>query len=330
MEISTASKAPPSSSSQIFIEREPYEKGFSVFFEKNLKPRLEKAESDRLMLLSKLKKNKMRGYPMFVPIVIWGLIAGFYDMELGITVGIGLGGFLYYWITGPIRQYRSNVKEGIVSELAKFFGELTFSESEKIDEQVLKNSDIAPEYETYNGGDYLSGTYDGVAMEMCEAELTRRNQKGHDYQAFKGEIFHIKLKKTFTGKTLVKSESKMLWNPFGDTFKKLKRVKLEDPKFESIFEVFGSDQVEARYLLTTAFMERLLALRDQFDKTGTIQCAFYNDHLFIMAETHKDLFEAGSIEKSCLDTEDIHTFLAQMNSIFQVIEVLKLNKYTGL
>jgi hypothetical protein len=46
--------------------------------------------------------------------------------------------------------------------------------------------------------------------------------------------------------------------------------------------------------------------------------------------TSHDLFEAKSIENSCLDAEDVHTFLGQMNSIFQVIEVLKLNKYTGL
>lgn len=331
MEISAASNTIPLPPSGAFIERESYEKGFSDFFEKNLKPRLEKAEADRLILLEQYKKNKMWGYPLFIPIVfLAGLMAVYINMQFGIVSGIALGGFLYHWMRKPIYQYRSNVKEGIIAVLVKFFGELKFSESEKIGEGIVKNSDIAPSFESYEGSDYLCGKYDGVEMEMCEAELKQRDSKDRKRIVFKGEIFHIRLKKNFTGKTLVKSDAGMLGNALSGMFEKLERIKLEDKKFESIFEIYGSDQVEARYLLTTAFMERLLALRDGFDKTGTIQCAFYNDHLFIMAETHKDLFEAGPIEKSCLDTEDIHAFLAQMNSVFQVIEVLKLNKYTGL
>ena len=39
--------------------------------------------------------------------------------------------------------------------------------------------------------------------------------------------------------------------------KNLEEVKLEDPEFNNIFDIFSDNQVEARYLLTTSFMERL-------------------------------------------------------------------------
>lgn len=315
--------------STTFIEREPYEKGFTDFFEKNLKERLQKAETDRLVLYEQYKHNKMWGYPLYVPII---LLAGFVAINLnpqfGIFLGIALVSINHMWINGPVRKYRSNVKEGIVAELAKFFGTLSFSESKKISEEILENSGIVPGFTSYHGGDDLSGNYDGVDMEMCEVELKQKGDKNREFTVFRGEMFHIKLKKTFTGETLVKTDKGMFGNALGGMFSKLERIKLEDPKFEDIFEVYGSDQVEARYLLTTAFMERLLALRDIFK--GTIQCEFSNDYLFITLATSRDLFEAGPIEKSCLDTEDIHTFLAQMDSVFQVIKVLKLNKYTGL
>ncbi len=321
----------PIMASATFVERAPYEKGFADFFEKELKGHLQKAEEGRIILLEEYKHRKTIGYPLYIPIILLaGVIVLYADPQFGLFAGIGLGALLYGWIQGPVHKYRSNVKEGIIAELVKFFGELTFAESKKISEKILEDSGIIPSYTTYNGSDYLSGNYDGVPMEMCEVELKQKGNKDREFTIFRGEMFNIKLKKTFKGKTLVRKDSGFLGNAFGGMFSKLEKVKLEDPKFEKEFEVCGSDQVEARYLLTTAFMERLLTLRDTFDKDGTIQCEFSNDHLFITIATTRDLFEAGPIEKSCLDTEDIHTFLAQMESVFQVIEVLKLNKYTGL
>ncbi len=312
-----------------FVERASYEEGFADFFEKSIKGHLQKAEEGRITLLEEYKHRKTVGYPIFIPIILLaGAMTLYLDPQFGIFAGIGLGGLLYHWIQGPVHKYRSSVKEGIIAQIVTFFGELTFSESKKINSQILENSGITPSYETYNGGDDISGVYDGVPMEMCEVELKQKNSKDREFTVFRGEMFHVKLRKNFTGKTLVKTDKGMFGNALGGMFGKLERVKLEDPKFEDIFEVYSSDQVEARYLLTTAFMERLLALRDIFK--GTIQCEFSNDYLFITLATSRDLFEAGPIEKSCLDTEDIHTFLAQMDSIFQVIEVLKLNKYTGL
>jgi Protein of unknown function (DUF3137) len=40
-----------------------------------------------------------------------------------------------------------------------------------------------------------------------------------------------------------------------------RRVELEDPRFAASYDVWGTDQIAARALLTLAFMERLLALR---------------------------------------------------------------------
>jgi hypothetical protein len=38
------------------------------------------------------------------------------------------------------------------------------------------------------------------------------------------------------------------------------QVALEDPRFEAVYDVWSTDQIAARALLTPAFMERLLAL----------------------------------------------------------------------
>lgn len=41
-------------------------------------------------------------------------------------------------------------------------------------------------------------------------------------------------------------------------------VKLEDPVFEREWEVYATDQIEARYILTPALMERMLEIKRRF------------------------------------------------------------------
>ena len=83
------------------------------------------------------------------------------------------------------------------------------------------------------------------------------------------------MNKSFNGKTIVRKDIGLIGNWFRKTFTSLENVKLEDPTFEKRFEVFSDDQIEARYLLTVTFMERLTQLAETFGGK-TIQCCFFN------------------------------------------------------
>jgi len=315
-----------------FIEREPYEKGFTDFFERNIKERLVEVEKQRFVFLDQYRRRKKVAVALYsaelaITIFLFYIIQDESVLLLSFFVAV----FIFGWMRQPVSKYHSHVKEGIISKLIKFFGTLAFSENGKIDGNILRDASVTPVFQHYTGSDHISGEYDGVPMEMCEVKLENEGRKNNKHiVVFIGEIFHIRLRKPFHGRTVVKRDGGLLGNLLNAQFSGSQRVKLEDPKFEGIFDVFSTDQVEARYLLTTAFMERLLALRDMYSKNGSIKCEFFSNHLFIMVETGTNLFEVGDIEKSCLDTEDIHRFLGQMHSVFQVIDVLKLNKYTGL
>ena len=81
-----------------------------------------------------------------------------------------------------------------------------------------------------------------------------------------------------------------MWKIFKSKFlTSLEKVSLEDPKFENIFEVFTNYRIEARYLLTTSFMEQHLALSDVFEGKG-VQCSFSKKRLFIMILSDEDFF----------------------------------------
>ena len=111
-----------------------------------------------------------------------------------------------------------------------------------------------------------------------------------------------------------------------ETFKK---INLEDADFGKIFDVYSTDQVEARYLLTPTFMERFKNIQTSFG-AKILKCSFYDDNFMVAITTDKNLFEIGSLFKSFNDSKIITQFYYELNSILQMVEYFKLDEKTGL
>lgn len=110
---------------------------------------------------------------------------------------------------------------------------------------------------------------------------------------------------------------------------KMQSVKLEDTDFLKRFDVFTQNQVEARYIIIPAFMERLKSLETSFGTMG-IKCSFFQDQIMIAIPIKKDLFEVGSLFKSLGRTENIKEFYDEITSIQNMIDHFKLAEKTGL
>lgn len=111
--------------------------------------------------------------------------------------------------------------------------------------------------------------------------------------------------------------------------KKMQNVKLEDVGFDKQFSVYTKDQVEARYLLTPTFMERLKHLETSFGTRG-IKCSFFDDCIMFAISSKKDLFELGSLYKSLKSKKSVEEFYNEIQSVQNMIDYLKLNEKTGL
>lgn len=152
---------------------------------------------------------------------------------------------------------------------------------------------------------------------------------------FSGLLITIDVPKRFSGHTTVRRDYGKVGNWFGKQFSStLKPVKLEDPRFEKRYEVYSSDQVEARYLLTNTFMERLVELEDLYAASNggrcNIQCAFKDGKLLFTIPTTKEWFSTGSIFKPATFIGDINLILKQMDQLFSIVDVLQLDDRTGL
>jgi len=105
-----------------------------------------------------------------------------------------------------------------------------------------------------------------------------------------------------------------------------KLIHLEDTIFSKQYKVYSEDEINARYLITPAFMERYLKLTTAFG-TKKIKCAFIDKQVMFAISTRKDLFEFGSLYKPLTNINNIG-FFRELISILNMIDYFKLDEKT--
>ena len=109
----------------------------------------------------------------------------------------------------------------------------------------------------------------------------------------------------------------------------LKKVTLEDPEFNEMYDMYSDDQVEARYIVTPTFMERLKNVREVIGGYH-IHCMIENQYITLFIEIPQDFFEIGSLLRSINDKRIYEHIFIQLINIFNLIHYFKLDKKLGL
>lgn len=107
------------------------------------------------------------------------------------------------------------------------------------------------------------------------------------------------------------------------------KLELEDIKFSKRFNVYSKDEVEGRYLVTPAFMERFNNLTTAFG-TNKAKCSFFEDKVMFAISTNKNLFEVGTLFTSLKNPKNLQKFFDELSSILEMIEYFKLDENTKI
>ena len=178
-----------------------------------------------------------------------------------------------YWATYKLeRQYRRRYKDQVLPQIASELGNLTYRESSKANVERLAALRILPEYDSLTSDDEIHGEHKGLPIRIIEVRMRRRRNK-RSVTVFDGLLVGITLPRSLTGTTLVLTD-RGVWENFKARWggAALETVRLEHQEFEKRYEVCSTDQIEARALLTPAFMERFVELgnRAEFAVPGAI------------------------------------------------------------
>lgn len=312
------------SSGGLFAEKRPRFEGFNRFYEAELVEWLRSQDDRRKRTLLYSVIAGIVGFAIGGPIFLLGIDQSndFMMVAGGVVALIGVG--VGYAIS---QRMRDEVKKFLMERICGFL-ELEYSLSASFSPlgrfRTLK---LIPSYDRSNLEDEIGGSHEEVGLKLVEAVLQdrRTDSKGRTryVTVFRGLLLQYQFPKRFNGTTIVTEDHGMIGNFFGKMAKPGERVALEDRRFEKIFEVYSTDQVEARYLLTPTFMERLVSLADMVGRKK-VQFGFEGDELLIAIETKRDQFEGGSLLKKLDDPSRTQRLLDEVDLIFEIVETLNL------
>ena len=233
--------------------------------------------------------------------------------------------------TAYVDAYKTEINNAIVKH---FSPALSYNAEDGIDSETFVASHLFhAKPDRYETGDLVSGAYGNTRLKFARvhAEQKRSSGKNTHYETiFKGVLMTADFNKNFRGHTYVRTDiAESAFGHFGRTLQKLsvalssdELVQLENPKFEKEFAVYTSDQIEARYILSPALMERMLELKR---RSGTeIQFSFRDSSVIISIARDEKLF-APDFARPATDAAQLEEVHNQLAFFIGIVDALDLN-----
>lgn len=304
---------------------------FDLYYNEKLLPVLQENDNIRRRYFSAFILLVFMGI-FFYPLILYALFRiNLDENDAFIGIILGLSCLVIMLLCGPLYMYKKKVKPHIMPDFANFFGSFVYRHEGKINDMIIQQSGLFGKYNKSSGDDAFTGIYDGVRISIAEEKLQMLKKDFNNFEVskniFRGICILFEMSKNFKGKTIVLKDRKFL-NIFNH-IAGLQNVKLEDINFEKYFEVYSDDQIEARYLLTSGFMERIIRLRDLYNGSS-IQLSFNCNTLLLAIPTKQNMFEANSFFRSNINKNKIDMVFEQFYTVCSIVKLLKLNQKIGM
>ncbi|MFZ1946750.1 MAG: DUF3137 domain-containing protein [bacterium] len=253
---------------------------------------------------------------------------------LGVAVCAGAGRFLYGLL---ISEYVHCFKTRVITRIVAFIDPgLEYWARGHIEPWQFTSSRIfqrAPD--RFRGDDHVKGRLGDTRIEFSEIHAEyktethgRSGRRRNWHTIFKGLFFVADFNKQFYGRTVVLPDTaEKVFGGAGSFLQSLNRgrgelVKLEDPEFEKYFVVYGDDQIESRYILSTSLMERIVNFRK---KTGRpVHLSFVGSQVFVAVPYTKALFEP-KVFTSIVGFSSAEGYFDDLHLAVGIVDDLNLN-----
>jgi hypothetical protein len=302
------------------------------FYNTELLSDLKLLEAKRLAIIRKLA---VIGFVLLVLAILiyFGAVRGKCSLLTGIVVTFVIwAGILGFLCKALGSDYVTKFKTAIIRKIVKFVDEsLDYVPHRYIPKSIFMTSEIfKTKPNRYKGDDYVSGKVGATKIVFSEvhAEYKSGGKNSSRRTIFKGLLFIADFNKRFTCQVVVLPDTaEKLFGSLGKILQSwnLERdqlVKLEDPEFEKLFVVYGNDQIQARYILSTSLMERIIDFKRKTNRP--IYLSFVGSRIFVAISYTKDLFEPGLL-KTLTDFELIREYFEDLQLAISIVDNLNLN-----
>jgi hypothetical protein len=247
------------------------------------------------------------------------------------------------------RGYRERYKEEVVRRVVHSLNpDLSYSPYGSISRAEFETADFfRQDIDRFSGEDLVEGRIGETAIRFSEVHAEDKRQRGSGKNrrtewvtVFRGLFVVADFPKRFSGRTVVLPDTaQRMLGGVGQTLQSLnftrgQLIKLEDPEFERLFVVYADDQIEARYLLSTSLMQRIVDLRSRLGHE--LYLSFANDRLHLAIPSNRDRLEpipllqmlsygrAPATEEAVLAR--IGEYVTDLTTTLGIVEELNLNR----
>lgn len=307
------------------IQKEVFSEEFKKFCRKNIVKDLSKLEKRRKYYLWGIALVYFLGIVSLLFISYFTIInKETFDLRV-ISLTIFFATTVHCFIT---KCYKRQAKKIFLPKLISYIGNLEVIDEDNPLRCELENYvqglKIIPHFNRFYCDDYFEGNYNDVKFSVSELKLEYESGSGKRRRVkiiFQGLLIFFKSFKKFRNDVIINRDS-MVKLPASS------RVTLEDPEFEKMFNVYGADQIEARYLITPAFMNRMVQLSKKPFANG-VYASFENGMVNIFVPSKRDLFEMP-ITKPATDIVSYRAIVLELLSLFSIADTLKIDRNIGM
>jgi hypothetical protein len=282
-------------------------------------------------------KEQVFGILLLIASVLLGFFLFQVNTWLALTVGIFLfvfAGRMLYQAAKVQTQLLDFFKSCLIPLMIKrIHPDLIYNASGAVSQNSFVTSKIFHNsIDVFEGEDQVKGKIDQTEIEFSEllVQYITRDSKGNQTKntTFKGIFFIADFHKDFKGETFVlKDHAQKLFGNMGTFFQRINGLRpelilMENPLFEKQFVVYGTDQIESRYIITPTLMERMVEMNRLFKG---IQFSFVNSKLFIAIPFRENLFEP-KLFKSLENADYIQSYFQILSGCIGIVDTLELNE----
>ena len=241
---------------------------------------------------------------VLIPLAAFLLIAFRMEAQVILWGGFALGAAGFAWAQQPVILAVRTVKVGINDAIAHALGiEYSHEAEAGMPFNLSKACKLLPNHDRASFEDRWSGTIGSIPFMIHEAKLEERRGSGKNRRwvtVFHGLIMSVGYKYRFHGTTLLVRDNayRSMFLQKKDSIKvagmHLDYAEMTHPDFEDRFDIYTSDQVEARHLIDPLYVERLIALERSY-RGEDIATIFHEGNLVVTLRTG-NMFESGSIK----------------------------------
>lgn len=307
-------------------------------------------------LLTHLKHYERKRKQALLTIIVSGILA-FWGTWLLFkllfsAIGVVVYSFLLpfisigwiYFCRSCVQVYGLNFKRNIIENIVKFidprleYANQLFLEDKRqtiiaFTQSQLFRSNLQ-EPDSFEQEDCVYGKIGNTNIFFAEISAERVKANYNDISGltveenrnrqriFRGLFFEAKFAKNFKGRAFVlpkdlKSKATLINNWRGEL------VKLEDPEFNRIFRVYGDNQIETRYILSTNLINRLVNFHQKAKRK--VYISFIQGFVYIAIRYDRDLFEP-KLWQSMLSFAPLKEYYENLQLMIGIVEDLKLNR----